>query len=132
GLRAEICGWLEDWQELLEGEPAPARQLLRKLFVGRLVWTPRADATGGWYDYAVDTSYGRLLAGVGGVKGMVPPGWIEHPGQGLGNDGAPCDSPSSTRRFAALFLGIRAMSTWPSRGQCGAELGPFHGQISYS
>src|SRR5262249_34177530 len=55
-LRAQIRGWCADWRELLASEPIPARQLLRKLFVGRLVWTPRVDVQGVWYDYAVETS----------------------------------------------------------------------------
>ncbi len=74
GIRAEIRQWLAEWQGLLEDEPAQARQVLRKLFVGRLVWTPRIEADVVWYDYAVETSYSRILAGVVGVKGVVPPG----------------------------------------------------------
>lgn len=74
GLTAEIRAWLEDWQGLLEEEAAQARQVLRKVFVGRLMWTPRVEAESTWYDYAVQTSYSRILAGIVGVKGMVPPG----------------------------------------------------------
>jgi hypothetical protein len=74
GLRAEVRGWLRDWQGLLEGEPAQARQVLRKLLVGRLVWTPERDATGTRYTYRTEVSYARVLAGIVGVNGMVPPG----------------------------------------------------------
>jgi hypothetical protein len=70
-----IQGWCTDWQGLLASEPAQARQLLRKLLVGRLVWTPQVDAAGALvYDYAGEAAYGRLLAGVVGVKWVVPPG----------------------------------------------------------
>ena len=34
GLRAEIRSWLRDWQGLLEGEPAQARMVIRKLLTG--------------------------------------------------------------------------------------------------
>jgi site-specific DNA recombinase len=74
-LREEIRGWCTDWHGLLASEPAPARQLLRKLLVGRLVWTPTVEAAGGVrYDYAGEAAYGRLLAGMVGVKWVVPPG----------------------------------------------------------
>ena len=74
GLRAELGQWLADWRELLEGEPVQARQVLRKLLVSRLVWTPRVETGGAFYDYAADVSYGKLLAGVVPVRSMVPPG----------------------------------------------------------
>ena len=77
GLRAEIRGWLTDWRGFLEGEPAQARQVLRKLLVGRLVWTPARDATGGvQYQYRCEVSYDRVLAGIVGqrVSMVVPPG----------------------------------------------------------
>ncbi len=80
GLRVEIRGWLRDWQGLLEGEPAQARQVLRKLLVGRLVWTPERDAAGGVrYVYRTEVSYGRILAGIVGVTSVVPGGGIEPP-----------------------------------------------------
>jgi hypothetical protein len=44
--------------------------------VGRLRWTPQAEPTTGGlvYTYAGEAAYGRLLAGVVGVKSVVPPG----------------------------------------------------------
>ena len=36
---------LTDWQGLLAGQPVQARQMLRKLLEGRLVFTPTADGT---------------------------------------------------------------------------------------
>jgi hypothetical protein len=36
---------LTDWQGLLAGQPIQARQMLRKLLEGRLVFTPMADGT---------------------------------------------------------------------------------------
>jgi hypothetical protein len=77
--REAIRGWCRDWHAMLEAEPMAARQFLRKVFVSRLVWTPRTDAAGTWYDYAVDTSYARLLTGRIGGKSGVPGGGIEPP-----------------------------------------------------
>jgi hypothetical protein len=37
--------FLTDWQGLLAGQPVQARQMLKKLLEGRLVFTPTADST---------------------------------------------------------------------------------------
>jgi hypothetical protein len=36
---------LTDWQGLLAGQPVQARQILKKLLDGRLIFTPMADGT---------------------------------------------------------------------------------------
>ena len=64
--------------------------------------------------------------------GMVPPGWFEHPAQGLGHDPAASDLPGATQRFATIFLGIRTVSLWPSRGQGEAEMAPFDIRVGYT
>jgi len=50
-----------------------ARQVLRKLQVGRLTLWPIVREDGRYYEIAGQASYGRLLAGINGVQGMVPP-----------------------------------------------------------
>ena len=56
---------LADWQGALERHPAQARQILRKLLVGRLVFTPEVEADGtACYTFTGEAAYGRLLAGV--------------------------------------------------------------------
>ena len=54
---------LTDWQGLLERQPIQARQLLRKLLVGRLIYTPHRDEAGGYYEFTGTASFGRLLSG---------------------------------------------------------------------
>ena len=54
---------LTDWQGLLERQPIQARQLLRKLLVGRLIYTPHRDEAGGYYAFTGTASFGRLLSG---------------------------------------------------------------------
>jgi len=76
-VRRELHELLTDWQGLIEGEPAQARQILRKLLEGRVVMQPRFDGTGRFYDWSVNATYGRLLAGVVGVTMIVPPGWSD-------------------------------------------------------
>jgi hypothetical protein len=62
---------LVEWQGFLSRQPEIARQILRKLLVGRLVLTPNAEMR----TYAVQgrASYGRLLEGIVSVVGVVPP-----------------------------------------------------------
>lgn len=73
-VRRELRDLLTDWQGLLEGEPAQARQILRKLLEGRVVMQPRIDSTSRFYDWTATATYGRILTGVVGVTAMVPPG----------------------------------------------------------
>jgi site-specific DNA recombinase len=73
-LAASVQARLTDWQGLLERHPAQARQILRKLLVGRLVFTPRTDASGAYYEFTGEASYGKLLAGVAGSKEWCPRG----------------------------------------------------------
>ena len=76
-MRRELRDLLTDWQGLVEGEPAQARQILRKLLEGRLVMKPRIDTSGRFYDWSVTATYGRIWAGVVRVTVMVPPGWTD-------------------------------------------------------
>ena len=55
---------LTDWQGLLHRQTAEARQILRRLLVGRLVFTPREDEKGRHYEFAGQGSISNLLAGV--------------------------------------------------------------------
>ena len=54
--------------------PVQARQILRKLFTGRLRMVPEIRPDGRFYRWTGQTSYGRLLTGIVGVTAMVPPG----------------------------------------------------------
>jgi len=73
-VRRELRELLTDWQGLLEGEPAQARQILRKVLEGRVLLTPRQGAEGRFCDWSVTATYGRILGGVIGVTTLVPPG----------------------------------------------------------
>lgn len=71
GLARELAARLTDWQTVLQGQPVLARQILRKLPVGRLRLTPQPGCAYAWTGQA---SYGRLLAGLIGVQSWVPSG----------------------------------------------------------
>ena len=49
--RAELRARLKDWQAVFRRQPVQARQILRRLLVGRLTLTPRIDKTGKHYDF---------------------------------------------------------------------------------
>jgi hypothetical protein len=74
GVRRQLRELLTDSQGLLEGEPAQARQILRKLLEGRVVLTPRISGRERTYEWTATATYGRILTGVVGVTAMVPPG----------------------------------------------------------
>src|SRR5262249_54817446 len=69
GLRAR----LDDWRGLLRRQPAQGRQILRKLLVGRLTFTPRLAERGREYEYSGEATLGRLLAGALTARTMVTP-----------------------------------------------------------
>ena len=71
-LAKRIEARLSDWNGALLRQAETARQILRKLLVGRLVLTP--DEARRTYTLTGQASYGRLMAGIVGAIGMVPPG----------------------------------------------------------
>jgi site-specific DNA recombinase len=62
---------LTDWQGLLAGEPAGARQVLRKVLEGRVALTPKIAPGARFYEWSAPATYGRLLAGVLGATACV-------------------------------------------------------------
>ncbi len=73
-LRDEIRRRLVEWQELIGREPEVARQILRRLLVGRLKLTPHVTDAGRWYQVEGQATYGQLFEGLPCVVGVVPPG----------------------------------------------------------
>jgi site-specific DNA recombinase len=61
-LQQELARRLTEWRELLNAEPVKARQIVRKLLEGRLVFEPQPET--GVYTFTGKASYGRLLSGV--------------------------------------------------------------------
>ena len=73
-LRARLRDRLASWDALLKGHPADARQVLRLLLAGRLTLTPTTRPEGRFYEFTATATYGRVLAGLVAVVGLVPPG----------------------------------------------------------
>lgn len=57
-------GGLADWQGLLQRQPIEARQILKKLVEGRLVFDPVEDGMAAGYRIGGQATRGRLPAGV--------------------------------------------------------------------
>jgi site-specific DNA recombinase len=68
-LKGELNQRLDEWRDLLGAEPVKARQIVRKLVDGRLVFEPNAEQH--LYTFKGTASYGRLLSGV--VQNVVCP-----------------------------------------------------------
>jgi hypothetical protein len=54
---------LANTRQLLAGQVGPARQVLRQLFPGRLMFTPRRDEGGVYYAFRGEAAIGRLFEG---------------------------------------------------------------------
>lgn len=70
-VRKKLRGYLTDWDQLLGGQVRQAQQILRRLVVGRLTFTPEAD---GGYAFAGVGTVRPVLAGV--IRNLAsPPGF---------------------------------------------------------
>ena len=60
---------------LRRAAPVQGRQILRKLLVGRVTFTPRTEGAERYYEYAGEATLGRFLGGVIGSRAttMVTP-----------------------------------------------------------
>jgi site-specific DNA recombinase len=69
-LQAELQTRLADWQGLLSRQAPVARQMLKKLLVGRIAFRRRED---GSYEFSGQVSLGRIIAGLACTKAVVSP-----------------------------------------------------------
>jgi hypothetical protein len=60
-VRQQLHGYLKDWQNLLMGHVGQAQQVLRRLVIGRLTFTPQAD---GYYAFSGKGTVEPLLGGI--------------------------------------------------------------------
>ncbi len=73
-LAGELRGHLEDWRGLLRRQVSQPRQILRKVLDGKLVFTPRQDERGRYYEFKGTATLGHLLGGIVYPGGGVSPG----------------------------------------------------------
>ena len=74
-LEREIRHRLADWRAMLRREIPEAREILRNLVVGRIVFKPRPEAR--VYEFSGRGSFGRLLAGTTSPVSVVTPAGFE-------------------------------------------------------
>jgi hypothetical protein len=58
-LRRELETRMQDWRGVLRRQPVHARQILKKLLVGPLKFTPKGDH----YEFEGEASFSKFLAG---------------------------------------------------------------------
>jgi hypothetical protein len=64
---------LADWRRLLRRHVSETRQILRKLIVGRLAFTPREGADARWYEFTGLGILGNVVSGLAPSKAVVAP-----------------------------------------------------------
>src|SRR5262249_27506289 len=69
-LTANLRNRLTDWQGLLQRQTPEARQILRRLLVGRLVFTPKQDGIGRYYEFVGQGSISEV-----GCGAVLPKEW---------------------------------------------------------
>lgn len=75
-IEAELRGALADWRGALRRHIPQARQMLRKVLVGKLVMQPVRVGRKGAFDFTGMASLGKLITGLAGFPHTVasPPG----------------------------------------------------------
>jgi site-specific DNA recombinase len=74
-LSADVSERLTDWHGALRREPPVARQILRKVLNGRLVFDPREDEDGArFYQFSVPATLARLIDGTAAKRLVAPTG----------------------------------------------------------
>ncbi len=72
-VRQNLRDRLTDWQGLLGRETAEARQVLREVLVGRLVFAPKIDGSARYYEFTGQATLSGLLTGVVSPDMLVTP-----------------------------------------------------------
>ncbi len=76
-VRRNLRERLTDWQGLLRRETPVARQILREVLVGRLIFGPRIDGSARYYEFTGQATLSGLLAGVLSPERLVTPAGFE-------------------------------------------------------
>jgi hypothetical protein len=72
-VHAQLRAYLDEWRKLLSKHVGQARQILRKLVDGKLVFTPKENANGKrYYEFTGQATLGRLLEGAS----LFPKAWV--------------------------------------------------------
>jgi site-specific DNA recombinase len=72
-IRQELETYLAEWTTTLRRNVTQGRQLLRKLLVGRIIFTPRPEGV----EFEAECTLGKLLSGLACAKSLVTPAGFE-------------------------------------------------------
>ena len=76
-VRRDLRERLTDWQGLLRRETPQARQILREVLAGRLIFAPKIDGSARYYEFTGQATLSGVLAGVVTSDMMVTPAGFE-------------------------------------------------------
>ena len=76
-IRWEALQQLSEWKGLLAQNVPIARQILRKVLKGRLVFVPRHEGDDHWYEFSGEGSLTKFFSGVEPLSNAMasPPGF---------------------------------------------------------
>jgi hypothetical protein len=72
-LERDLRARLAEWRELLRRHVPQARQVIRKLLVGPMRFTPHHEGRDRYYEFAAQISLGHVFSGI------APAIWVESP-----------------------------------------------------
>jgi site-specific DNA recombinase len=76
-LNHDLLERLSDWKGLLRRHTSEARQILRRLLVGRLAFRPRTGEGARYYEFRGEGSLSGILTGIVATEGLVAPTGFE-------------------------------------------------------
>ena len=72
-LEKQLRAKLDEWRQLLQRHVPQARQVLKKLLLGPIVFTPHREATERYYSFRASVNLGKLLAGIACANMVASP-----------------------------------------------------------
>jgi hypothetical protein len=75
----DVRARLTDWRGVLHRQTTQARQILQKLLVGRLAFTPGSDTEGRYYEFGGQGALDKLLTGIIRPSSVVTPAGYDRP-----------------------------------------------------
>ncbi|HYN08492.1 MAG TPA: hypothetical protein VES67_14000 [Vicinamibacterales bacterium] len=69
---------LDDWKALLRRRAVQSRQVLKKLLVGPVLFTPRRDGKARYYEFRASIAIGRIVAGLVCANLVASPTGTDH------------------------------------------------------
>ena len=73
GVERELRAKLDEWKAVLRKHVPQARQVLKKLLAGPLVFTAHREAGERYYEFSAPIAIGRIISGLAGANMVASP-----------------------------------------------------------